>query len=479
MLEMSGIRKAFGPTVALDGVSISVKRGEVRALVGENGAGKSTLVKVLSGAHAPDAGEMTLDGVPYAPGHPRDARGLGVGMIYQELSLAPHLSVAENIFLGREPRQRGVLDRRTMRTRAREVLQQVGLAEVSPDLPAGELSNARGQLVEIARALASGCRVLVLDEPTSSLGRGDIERLFGLISEWKTQGMAVIYISHFLEEIREIADTCTVMCDGRVAREGRMTALTDAEIVEAMVGRTVADLYPRSVRVQGEAVLRVQTDAADFSLHRGEILGIAGLVGAGRTELLEALFGLRKALEGDVQIRGTSGPAEPVRRWRQGVGMLSEDRKRQGLALSLSVADNLGITRLPRCSTPGWRRRQARQWIERLSIKCGSPDDAARSLSGGNQQKVALGRLMCHDAEILLLDEPTRGIDVGAKAVMYQVLDDWVSGDAPRAVLMVSSYLPELLGVCDRIAVMRRGKLGAPRPVSAWTEHQLMEEAIR
>lgn len=484
MLRMRQVSKAFGPTVALREVSLEVRPGEVLALVGENGAGKSTLMKVLSGAHAPDSGEMELFGEGYAPAHPGAARAAGVAMLYQELSLAPHLSVMDNIFLGRELcRGGGVLDRRRMRAAAQEALRRAGLEGVAPERRVCELSAAQCQQVELARALASGCRVLVLDEPTSSLTRVEIERLFGVILEGRAAGLAVIYISHFLEEVREIADRVTVLCDGRSVMTADMGEVTDAEIVQAMVGRPVEDLYPRSERMRGERVLEVRGASAVFDVHRGEIFGIAGLMGAGRTELLEAVFGLREGRLGEVRVRGEAGHAAPSERWRQGAGFLSEDRKRQGLMLRRSVADNLTLTRLPGWSTPSWRRAGAARWVDRLGVKCAGPDAAVQSLSGGNQQKVALARLLYHDADLLLLDEPTRGIDVGAKALMYQVLDDLAAGrgdgQRPRAVLMVSSYLPELLGVCDRIAVMRRGRLGDPRPVSDWNEHSLMEEAIQ
>ena len=482
MLEMLNLRKAFGPTVALDGVSFSVRAGEVRALVGENGAGKSTLMKILSGAISADAGEMRLNGVRFAPQDPGEARAAGVGMIYQELSLAPHLSIAENIFLGREPVRRGVLDLRGMRGRALEVMRRSGLDSVSPETPVRRLSPAQCQQVELARALASGCRILVLDEPTSSLSKPEVARLFSLIRAWREEGLGIVYISHFLEEVRELADACTVLCDGRDVLAREMPALSDAEIVRAMVGRDVEDLYQRSPRDPGETVLEVSAPHASVSLRRGEILGIAGLVGSGRTELLEAIFGLRPLREGAVRLHGAGGRRSPGRSWRRGAGFLSEDRKRQGLALNLPVADNLLLSKLPGWSAPGRRQALSRTWISELGIKCAAPSVPVHALSGGNQQKVALARLLHHGADVLLLDEPTRGIDVGAKARIYEVLNRLASGAAgghPCAILLVSSYLPELLGMCDRIAVMRRGRLGEARPVGEWNEHRLMEEAVK
>ncbi|MCH8527236.1 MAG: sugar ABC transporter ATP-binding protein [Kiritimatiellae bacterium] len=479
---MRDLRKRFGPTVALDGVSFSVKAGEVRALVGENGAGKSTLMKILSGALAADSGEMRLEGDVFAPRNPREARAAGVGMIYQELSLAPHLSIADNIFLGCELRRRGMLDLRGMRERARKVMRRSGLESVSPDTPVRSLSAAQCQQVELARALASGCRILVLDEPTSSLTKPEVERLFSLIRAWRAEGLAIVYISHFLEEVREIADSCTVLCDGRGVLTREMAALSDEEIVRAMVGRDVEDLYQRSARGPGETVLEVDAPHASVSLRRGEILGIAGLIGSGRTEWLEGVFGLRPLSGGEVRLHGRSGRPAPGRSWRRGAGFLSEDRKRQGLALNLSVADNLLLSRLPAWSAPERRQELSQTWISGLGIKCAAPSVPVQALSGGNQQKVALARLLHHGADVLLLDEPTRGIDVGAKARIYEVLNDLARGGEgrqPCAILLVSSYLPELLGMCDRIAVMRRGRLGEARPVADWNEHLLMEEAVR
>jgi ribose transport system ATP-binding protein len=488
--EMRGIRKAFGATVAVDGVDLSVSPGEVCALVGQNGAGKSTLMGILSGALQPDAGTMTLDGVPYRPLNPLDARRAGVAMIYQELSLAPHLSVAENVLLGMEPATFGVIRRDRMRAIARDVLARLGHPEISIDAPAGTLSSANQQLVEIGRALAVGCRVLVLDEPTSSLGQADTQRLFALVGDLKRSGHAIVYISHFIEEVKEVADRIVVLRDGRVVGGGPSAGLAAAEVVRLMVGKSVAALYPRSSRHRGEAILEVSelgAGGATFTLHRGEILGIAGLLGAGRTRLLRALFGLDAVKSGRVRLGAYTGRALPRRRWQDGMGFLSEDRKAEGLASGLSVSDNLTLTRLDDFG-PGpfvLHRRQesaARRWMERLQIRARSAQQAVSELSGGNQQKVALGRLLHHDVDVFVLDEPTRGIDVASKAQIYELIDALVAdngagGSRPRAVLMVSSYLPELLGLCDRVAVMCRGQLGAPRPVEEWTEHDLMLEA--
>jgi ribose transport system ATP-binding protein len=487
--EMRGIRKAFSATIAVADVDLAVAEGEVCALVGQNGAGKSTLMAVLSGALQPDAGTMTLDGAPYRPRSPLDARRAGVAMIYQELSLAPHLSVMENMVLGLEPSRFGVVEWDRVRAITSDVLARLGHPEIPVDAPVETLSVAEQQLVEVGRALAVGCKVLVLDEPTSSLGRDDTRRLFELIARLKREGHAIVYISHFIEEVKAVADRIVVLRDGRVAGGGPAADLAPPQIVALMVGRNVDDLYPHSERRRGEPILEVDafgSASATFTLHRGEILGIAGLIGAGRTRLLRALFGLEPVRRGRVRIGVYEGPATPAERWAQGAGMLSEDRAGEGLARGLGVGDNLTLSRLddlgPMTTVlPARQDAAARTWIERLGISTRGPRQPVGELSGGNQQKVALARLLHHDVDVLVLDEPTRGIDVASKAQIYSLIDSLVSagdsGRRPKAILMVSSYLPELLGLCDRIAVMRRGTLGPARPVSEWTEHQLMMDA--
>jgi ribose transport system ATP-binding protein len=486
--DMRGIRKAFGATTALGGVDLSVASGEICGLIGQNGAGKSTLMSILAGALKPDSGAMFIDGVPYAPENPLEARRAGIAMIYQALSLAPHLSVMENILMGAEPMRYGLVDRTRMRAIARSALADLGHDDISPDAPVGSLSVAAQQLVEIARAIAVGCRVLVLDEPTSSLGRPDVERLFALLRRLKAQGHAIVYISHFIEEVKDVADRFTVLRDGRNAGGGLTKEATHDGIVSLMVGGVVGDLFPRSPRTRGEAILEVdglQPGSASFTLHRGEIFGIAGVIGSGRTRLLRTLFGLAPVRSGRVRMAMFSGTATPTGRWQQGMGLLSEDRTDEGLALGLDIASNLTMTRLSAFGTagllsPSRQRSAAATWIERLQIKCAGPAQKAGELSGGNQQKIAIARLLHHDVDVLLLDEPTRGIDVGSKAQIYRLIDELVAeghGRTPKAVLMVSSYLPELLGLCDRIAVMRRGQLAEPAPAGTLSEHELMMAA--
>ena len=508
-LEMRGVRKAFGATIALDGVDFSVAPGEVCALVGQNGAGKSTLMAVLSGVVRPDSGSMMLEGQPYAPREPIDARAAGVAMIHQELSLAPHLTVMENIALGLEPVRRGLLQWHEMRDTARRALAQLGHEEIVPDAIVADLSPASQQLVEVARALASGSRVLVLDEPTSSLSHGDVQRLFELLERLKSQGMAIVYISHFIEEVQAVSDRVVVLRDGRNVGAGRTRDMSADAIVQLMVGGEVEALYPRSPREPGDVLLELvdlEPGAATLSLRRGEIVGIAGLLGAGRTRLLRTIFGLESVRSGRIRVGVYSGPASPAARWDQGVGMLSENRAGEGLASGLSIADNLTMSRLEELGPgflvfPSRQASAASRWVNRFAIRSSGPAQAVGELSGGNQQKVALARLLHHDVDLLVLDEPTRGIDVGSKAQIYAVLDALASGHAheppqasgtgaepaivadrvavgrPRAVLMVSSYLPELLGLCDRVAVMCRGRLGPVRLASEWTEHSLLMEA--
>jgi ribose transport system ATP-binding protein len=481
-LRMEGVRKRFGATLALDGVDLAVASGEVLALVGENGAGKSTLMKTLSGAHAPDEGKMWLDQKPYAPRDPLDARRRGVAMIYQELSLAKDLTVMENILLGMEPTAGPFLNWSEMRRRAADAMKQLGRPDIDPRLPLAKLSPAERQLVEIGRAICVGCRVLVLDEPTSSLTQTDIRHLFDLVRRLKASGLAIIYISHFLEEVREISDRFEVLRDGRSVGSGKTATTPTSNVISMMVGRSVDDLYPRSDRKQGEPILEINHVAgeskpldATLALHRGEVVGIAGLVGAGRTELLRSIFGLDKISRGEVRVATYIGPASPARRWAEGMGLLSEDRKNEGLATELSIADNITMTRLSWFVNPSRQADESRQWIRKLAIRCRSPRQTVSDLSGGNQQKIAVARLLHHDVDVFLLDEPTRGIDVGSKAEIYRLIDELACRG--KAILMVSSYLPELMGVCDRIAVMCKGKLVRSVPVSQTNEHQIMLEA--
>lgn len=490
-LQMRGISKKFGATVALDNVDFTVYPGEIHALVGENGAGKSTLMKILSGAYTPDSGEMLLDGKRYLPRNPMDGRQKGIGMIYQELSLVPHLTVEENVMLGMEPNHFGFIKWNEVRQRTLDAISVYDHPEIKPDIPVSQLSVSAQQLVEIGRALAIGSRVLVFDEPTSSLSQQDIQLLFKVIRSLKQKGLAIIYISHFLEEVQEIADNVTVLRDGSVTGTRSVDMMNLDEIVQMMVGREVDELYPHSERVTGEPILEVENLAgvvkpksASFILHRGEVLGIAGLVGAGRTELIRTIFGLAPVREGNIRVGLITGHQSPVKRWLQGVGLLSENRKQEGLALNLTISDNITMTKLKGFGPfnlvfPKNQHQSAMKWVELLDIRCNEPKQIVAELSGGNQQKIALARLLQHDVDVLLLDEPTRGIDVAAKAKIYQVINELATGNEkegrlPKAILIISSYIPELLGVCDRISVMSKGILSNTRNVSDVDEHRIM-----
>jgi ribose transport system ATP-binding protein len=488
-LRMTAVQKSFGATRALKNVSFVVAPGEVHVLIGENGAGKSTLMKILSGAHRPDAGTVELEGQPFVPANPLHARRSGIAMIYQELTLAPHLSVAENILLGEEPARFGWLNRSRRRELARHALAELQHENIPLDAPVNSRTIAEQQIVEIARALIGEPKVLIMDEPTSSLTRVDAENLFVVIGRLRRRGVSVIYISHFLEECQRIADRYTVLRDGESVATGDMAAANLPQIIRWMVGREISDIYPRIPHPLGEPVLelralagRPKPQAVSLTLRAGEILGLAGLVGAGRTETLRACFGLDRIDSGAVLVQSREATHRtPTQRLASGMGLLSENRKAEGLMLSRSVADNLTITRyapLARCGFIQRRRQRqaAQEWMDRLEVRARDPGQAVGELSGGNQQKIALGRLLHHEAGVLLLDEPTRGIDVGSKAQIYKLIGQLAAQG--KAVLFVSSYLPELLGVCDTIGVMCRGVLSEVRPVNQWTEHGIMAAAI-
>ncbi|HKO49808.1 MAG TPA: sugar ABC transporter ATP-binding protein [Polyangiaceae bacterium] len=491
LLEVTGLSKSFGATKALSDVQLSLQAGEVHALLGENGAGKSTLLKILAGAQRADSGTLTLSGLGYAPSSPQQARALGVAFVSQEPALCPDLSVAENILLGALPSRFGILDRAEQRRRAGAALARVLPAGAPlPDLAqrAGDLGQGDRQLLCLARALAQAdCRILILDEPTSTLNSSEAERLFSVVRELTRSGIAVLYVSHFLEEVERIADRYTVLRDGQFVHSGVIADTTRSELVKLMAGREVQELFPRSARSPGQVVLDLREVAgeklpisASLLLRRGEVLGIAGLLGAGRSELLRAIFGLDAVKSGTLRVKGVLGPASPARRLAQGVGLLSEDRKGEGLAEALSLGDNITLSKLESLGSfgfvsPARRDAIARSYLSRLGVRARGPEQLARDLSGGNQQKICFARLLQHGADLLLLDEPTRGVDVGSRADLYRIIDELAARG--NAVLMISSYLPELLGVCDRIAVMVRGKLGEARPASERSEHDLLLEA--
>lgn len=490
ILRLEDIHKSFGPVQALRGVSMEAYPGEVHGLVGENGAGKSTLMKVLSGVHQPDAGRMVLEGRTYAPRDPLAGRAAGISMIYQELALAPHLTVEENITLGAENARMGFIEPRT--TEVERVLADLGQEGIEPDTAVSRLSIGKQQLVEIGRALLLKARVVVMDEPTSSLAADDTRALFEAIERMKRQGVAVIYISHFLEEVTEICDRYTVIRDGQMISTGLVRETTVEQIIHDMVGRSVDELFPDNEHEIGEPILHVGgligrggiPRGVGFTLRRGEILGIAGLVGAGRSETVRALFGLEEAEDGRVSIRGQDALRaswiDPTTALREGMDILSENRKEEGLALNLPLLFNMTLSDLRRYSRWGFmnltrERNDGSQWIKALGIRARSEDQRADELSGGNQQKVCLARLLQQDNDILFLDEPTRGIDIGSKAEIYRLIHRLA--ERGKAIVMISSYLPELQGICDTLGVMFKGRLSPVRPIDEWTEHSIMRFA--
>lgn len=493
MLTLIDIHKRFGPTVALDGVNLELRKGEVHALIGENGAGKSTLMNVIAGSLRPDSGEMKIDGNSYLPSTPLDARRNGIALIHQELSLCPQLSVAENVLMGMESSTLGWLDQKDLISRTNEVLKTFHHPDIRPERRVCDLSVAARQIIEICRAIAAQAKIILMDEPTSSLQRDDVAQLFSLIRNLRADGISVIYISHFLEEVRQIADRFTILRDGRSVANGDIATTSDDELIAKMVGRSQQTLFPvRPPRNEpADVVLRVNNlsappllKQASFELQRGEILGIAGLMGSGRSQLLRSIFGLDEIESGEIVMNGkaqSNRAGTPGMRLIQGFGYLSEDRKGEGLTLNLSVADNVTSTKYSSCSRWGWldlrrQKQQTEKLVNALKIKTHGAWQQVGALSGGNQQKVVVARLLHQEADVLLLDEPTRGIDIGSKAQVYETIAQCAAQN--KAVLMVSSYLPELFGMCDRLAVMSRGRLSEVKAIDQWTPETVLQAAI-
>jgi ribose transport system ATP-binding protein len=489
---MVSVTKRFGRIEALRGVDLDAYPGEVHAIVGENGAGKSTLMRVLSGAVSPDGGRVELDGIPLPALTPARARRRGIAMIYQELSLAPHLTVEENITLGIERRTFGFV--KHPGGRIGEVLSELGHPGIDPGARVSALSVAERQIVEIARALFAHARVVIMDEPTSSLSALDAERLFAVIGRLKLRGVTVLYISHFLDEVRRIADRYTVLRDGRSVACGSIAETTMGAIVGMMIGRALTEMFPAVRHAIGEEVLRVtdlrcppRVERVSLSLRRGEILGIAGLVGSGRTELLRCIYGLDQYVAGEIVLRDGDAlvpcPRRPRRAICSGISFLSEDRKTEGLAMSLSICDNVSLSSLPRFAglgalgllRQGRLLAAVRERCAGLGMRYRDESQRVCELSGGNQQKAALARMLLEEGAVLLLDEPTRGIDVGSKAEIYSLVGQLAAKGI--GIILVSSHLPELFGVCDSLAVMHRGRLSETRPVGDWSREQAMSWA--
>ncbi|MDA3629011.1 sugar ABC transporter ATP-binding protein [Saccharopolyspora sp. WRP15-2] len=489
VISLRGVRKTYRAVTALDGVDLEVLPGEVHCLAGENGAGKSTLIKILTGAETRDAGEYLVAGEPMRPVlTPSAARDAGVGVVYQELSLLPELTVSANLCMGRFPSRAGFRDLRRQREMATAMLSRVGLADLDPETRVAELPTATRQLVEIARVLGQNAKLVIFDEPTTALSEQEAAALLDRIRALRDEGVAVLYVSHRMEEMFAIGDRVTVLRDGRLVATEPMAEHTEDTLVHAMVGRNIESLYPGERAEPGDVRLELRgirpvgfDEPVDLSVRSGEILGLAGLLGSGRSELLRAVFGADPVLAGQVLVDGqavdTSSPRAAA---RSGIGLLTEDRKESGLMLGLSIEKNVAMASIGSVSSLGvLRRGKVRDHVsaaaDGLRVKFGDWTDPVSSLSGGNQQKTLVARWRATGAKVLLLDEPTKGVDVGAKADIYRVIAELAA--AGLAVVVVSSYLPELLGLCDRIAVVRQQRIAGYLDPAEATEEDVLHLA--
>ena len=488
LLQVEGVTKRFAGVHALRGVDLHLGAGEVLAVVGENGAGKSTLMKILAGVQPPDEGSISIDGQPVTIDSCKTAMGHGIVLIHQELNLADNLDVGANIFLGREPTKLGLIDKKTIYNESKKYLEMVGL-DVKPSTLVKELPIGRQQMVEIAKALSVGARVLIMDEPTSSLSTKETLRLFEVVKDLRNKGVSIIYISHRLGEVQELADRTTVLRDGENAGELTKQEITHDNLVRLMVGRDLSQFYARTQSVPGDIVFQANdlvTPAwpehkLNFSIRKGEIVGVAGLVGAGRTEMLQVLFGIDRAVSGSMTFGGKplrlTCPNDAI---EVGIALVPEDRKQHGLVIDFSVSNNIGLPGLRRNSSSGManfsvQRNDTEEMIDAMKIKTPSPNQIAKFLSGGNQQKVVIGKWLAMGAKLILLDEPTRGIDVGAKQEIYQLMEKLASES--MAVLFVSSEMEEILGMADRTIVMHEGKITGELARDEMSEEAIMQLA--
>ena len=471
ILEMKGIRKEFPGVVALDDVSFSVKPGVIHALIGENGAGKSTLMKILMGIYTKDpGGEILFDGKPYNVANPKEAMDMGVAMIHQELNPILDMPVYENIFVGREIRKNGLVDKKAEIEEAQRLIEECGL-HVSPKETLRNLTVAQCQLIEIIKAISANAKVIIMDEPTAAITEREVELLFGHIRRLKEQGVAIIYISHRMAEIFSICDRVSVYRDGQYIGTGETAELDEAQLIKMMVGREITDVYPKleaeigDVVFEAKDIVRVdnKVKGVSLSVRKGEILGIGGLVGAGRSELVEGIFGIHPLSGGEIYVNGkkikVSSPQDII---KEGVALITEDRKVTGLNLSGTVNDNIAMVAIRKLLKNGlYSKSKAQQaseeYVEKLNIKTPSVDQIVGNLSGGNQQKIVIAKWLLNEPDIIILDEPTRGIDVGAKREIYVLMDELAKDG--KAIIMVSSDMPEMLGMADRIMVMHEGHL--------------------
>ena len=486
VLEMKDISKTFPGVKALDRVQLQVKPGEVHALMGENGAGKSTLMKILMGIYTKDdGGEILFDGKPYHVSNPKEAMDTGVAMIHQELNPILDMTVYENIFVGRELRKNGLVDKKAMIEESKKLIAECGL-HVSPTDTLRSLTVAQCQLIEIIKAISVNAKVIVMDEPTAAITEREVELLFGHIRRLKAQGVAIIYISHRMDEIFTICDRVSVYRDGQYIGSGETRDLDEAQLIKMMVGREITDVFPKLEAEIGEVVfeakhiVRADNKVKDVSIsvRRGEILGIGGLVGAGRSELVEGIFGMHKLSGGEIYVKGEKvtvhSPKDII---QKGVALVTEDRKVTGLNLSGTVNDNIAMVAIRKLLSNGLysktkARKAAQEYIGKLKIKTPSGDQIVGNLSGGNQQKVVIAKWLLNDPDIIILDEPTRGIDVGAKRDIYLLIGSLVQQG--KAVIMISSEIPELMGVCDRIAVMSEGNLSGEVKRGEFSQERIM-----
>lgn len=489
VLEVRGMTKQFPGVRALKGVSLRLQSGEVLAVIGENGAGKSTLMKILAGVQQQDEGQILIDGRAVSMDSCRKAMDLGVVLIHQELNLADNLTVGANIFLGREPRRMGLIDKQRIATESARYLSQIGL-DFDPDTIVGDLAIGHQQMIEITKAISVNARVLIMDEPTSSLSAHETESLFRVVRDLKSRGVSIIYISHRLGEVSELADRVTVLRDGENAGELNREEITHDAMVRLMVGRDVSQFYARKPHPHGQVVLEVDglvtptwpRHELSFQLAAGEIVGVAGLVGAGRTEMLRALFGVDQPLRGVVKVDGKplqlNSPLDAI---NAGLALVPEDRKQHGLVLDMSVRNNVGLSGLNRYQRPGGFLNQPREdqdaarMVEAMRVRTPGLDQVSRYLSGGNQQKVVIGKWLALSPRILLLDEPTRGIDVGAKQEIYTLMEELAEQGV--AILFVSSEMEEIIGMSDRALVMHEGRLTGELPREQLTEVAIMQLA--